>query len=211
LKKQIFIALLLLFPARVAAQPIPGTTNNISQWKGNTVDTNSGNKSAGTLRVVLATDQPTMTNAQPITGTVGVTGPVSATQGTSPWVTSGTSTISGTVAVTQSTSPWVVSGTVTGGIPTASSAATQTIINVNDTSTSVLASNSSRKGGWVKNISVSNIFVSFSGTASVSAPTLVEPGNTLSLGQSGTVIYTGAVTAIHGVAGQQRSLEVVEF
>lgn len=36
-----------------------------------TIDTNSGNKSASTLRVVLATDQPTMTNAQPVTGQVG--------------------------------------------------------------------------------------------------------------------------------------------
>lgn len=34
-----------------------------------TVDTNSGNKSASTLRVVLATDQPTMTNTQPVTST----------------------------------------------------------------------------------------------------------------------------------------------
>lgn len=31
------------------------------------LDGNSGNKSAGTLRVVLATDQPTMSNAQPVT------------------------------------------------------------------------------------------------------------------------------------------------
>ena len=31
------------------------------------LDGNSGNKSAGTLRVVLATDQPALTNAQPVT------------------------------------------------------------------------------------------------------------------------------------------------
>jgi hypothetical protein len=31
-----------------------------------TIDVNSGNKSASTLRVVLATDQPTMSNAQPV-------------------------------------------------------------------------------------------------------------------------------------------------
>ncbi len=35
---------------------------------GTAVDGNSGNKSAGTLRVVLATDQPAMTNAQPVSG-----------------------------------------------------------------------------------------------------------------------------------------------
>jgi hypothetical protein len=39
---------------------------------------------------------------------VTVSGTVSATQGTSPWVTSGTSTVSGTVSATQGTSPWVV-------------------------------------------------------------------------------------------------------
>jgi hypothetical protein len=35
---------------------------NVSQVAGTTPDTNSGNKSAGTLRVVLATDQPALTN-----------------------------------------------------------------------------------------------------------------------------------------------------
>jgi hypothetical protein len=47
----------------------PGNTANTtpwlinqSQWNGTTVDSNSGSKSAGTLRVVLATDQPQLTN-----------------------------------------------------------------------------------------------------------------------------------------------------
>ncbi len=35
---------------------------NLSQIAGTTADTNSGSKSAGTLRVVLATDQPALTN-----------------------------------------------------------------------------------------------------------------------------------------------------
>lgn len=38
------------------------TVTSLSQWAGNAIDTNSGNKSAGTLRVVLATDQPALTN-----------------------------------------------------------------------------------------------------------------------------------------------------
>jgi hypothetical protein len=37
-------------------------STNIAQLAGTTTDTNSGNKSAGTLRVVLATDQPALTN-----------------------------------------------------------------------------------------------------------------------------------------------------
>jgi hypothetical protein len=39
---------------------------SLSQFAGNAIDTNSGSKSAGTLRVVLATDQPTMSNPQPV-------------------------------------------------------------------------------------------------------------------------------------------------
>jgi hypothetical protein len=41
------------------SQPSPV---NVTQVGGAAVDTNSGNKSAGTLRVVLATDQPALTN-----------------------------------------------------------------------------------------------------------------------------------------------------
>jgi hypothetical protein len=37
-------------------------SNNVTQLGGTAVDTNSGAKSAGTLRVVLATDQPALTN-----------------------------------------------------------------------------------------------------------------------------------------------------
>lgn len=36
---------------------------NLAQVAGTTTDTNSGNKSAGTLRMVLATDQPALTNS----------------------------------------------------------------------------------------------------------------------------------------------------
>jgi hypothetical protein len=41
------------------SQPSPV---NVTQVGGTAVDSNSGNKSAGTLRVVLATDQPALTN-----------------------------------------------------------------------------------------------------------------------------------------------------
>ena len=53
-----------------ATQPVSiaaTIATNLQQLNGTTVDTNSGSKSAGTQRVVLATDQPTMTNAQPTT------------------------------------------------------------------------------------------------------------------------------------------------
>ena len=41
-------------------------STNPSQINGTTIDTNSGNKSAGTQRVVIATDQPALTNPQPV-------------------------------------------------------------------------------------------------------------------------------------------------
>jgi hypothetical protein len=48
------------------------TVTSLTQFNGNAIDTNSGVKSAGTLRVVIATDQPALTNkllvtADPIT------------------------------------------------------------------------------------------------------------------------------------------------
>jgi hypothetical protein len=54
-----------------ATQPVSGTvtttppsnaSTNVTQWAGTALDVNSGTKSAGTLRVVLATDQPALTN-----------------------------------------------------------------------------------------------------------------------------------------------------
>jgi hypothetical protein len=51
---------LLVTPDSVALPAHQST--NVDQWNGTTVDTNSGTKSAGTLRVVIATDQPQLTN-----------------------------------------------------------------------------------------------------------------------------------------------------
>jgi hypothetical protein len=51
---------LLVTPDSVA---LPANQSvNVAQLAGTTTDTNSGSKSAGTLRVVLATDQPALTN-----------------------------------------------------------------------------------------------------------------------------------------------------
>lgn len=41
-------------------------TANLTQAAGTALDVNSGNKSAGTIRVVIATDQPSLSNAQPV-------------------------------------------------------------------------------------------------------------------------------------------------
>lgn len=51
---------LLVTPDSIALPAHQST--NVDQLNGTTTDTNSGTKSAGTLRVVLATDQPQLTN-----------------------------------------------------------------------------------------------------------------------------------------------------
>jgi hypothetical protein len=46
----------------VTTTPPANASTNVAQLAGTTTDTNSGTKSAGTLRVVIATDQPQLTN-----------------------------------------------------------------------------------------------------------------------------------------------------
>lgn len=61
-------------------QTTPGTTNAVSSTNlPTTVDTNSGNKSASTIRMVFATDQPSNTNAFKVDGSA-VTQPSNITQ-----------------------------------------------------------------------------------------------------------------------------------
>lgn len=69
---------------RATAVPVSGTVSitsnsavNVAQVAGTAADVNSGVKSAGTQRVVLATDQPQLTNALKVDGSA-VTQPVSA-------------------------------------------------------------------------------------------------------------------------------------
>jgi hypothetical protein len=61
-----------------AVQIAANSSVNVAQVAGTTTDTNSGVKSAGTQRVVLATDQPQLTNALKVDGSA-VTQPVSGT------------------------------------------------------------------------------------------------------------------------------------
>jgi hypothetical protein len=81
----------------VTTTPPANASTNVTQWAGTAVDTNSGNKSAGTLRVTLATDQVQLTNALKVDGsavTQPVSGTVTANAGT------GTFTIAGAVTNT---------------------------------------------------------------------------------------------------------------
>jgi hypothetical protein len=65
---------LLVTPDSVALPAHQST--NVDQWAGTAVDVNSGNKSAGTLRVTIATDQVALTNALKVDPSA-VTSPVS--------------------------------------------------------------------------------------------------------------------------------------
>jgi len=81
-------------------QPVSGTvtanqggapwSENITQLGGTAIDTNSGNKSAGTLRVVLATDQPQLTNKLLVTPDANSTVDVNRIAGTATAVNNGT-------------------------------------------------------------------------------------------------------------------------
>ncbi len=83
---------------------------------------------------------------------------------------------------------------------------TEAIIAVGTSSTSVLGANADRNPtSWVRNISDTDIYVSLSGTATTSKPTVVRPDGVFVLG-----VYKGAVSAIHGGSGS-KSLEVVEL
>jgi hypothetical protein len=53
---------------------VSGAGFNITQVGGTNIDTNSGNKSAGTQRVVIATDQPQLTTSLNVTLQAGATG-----------------------------------------------------------------------------------------------------------------------------------------
>jgi hypothetical protein len=92
--------------ASATTQPVSGTVSitansavNVAQVAGTTTDTNSGVKSAGTQRVVLATDQPQLTNALKVDGSA-VTQPVSAAVGSPAFVTPTPSTTGGWSKIT---------------------------------------------------------------------------------------------------------------
>jgi len=76
--------------AASSSNPVPvsiagssaSSTVDFTKLNGTATDTNSGNKSAGTLRVVLATDQPALTNKLLVTPDAGSTvKPIPATSG----------------------------------------------------------------------------------------------------------------------------------
>lgn len=124
-----------------SAVPVSGTLGitanssvNVNQVGGTAVDVNSGLKSAGTQRVVIATDQPQLTNAlkvdgsavtQPISGTVTVQ---QATAANLKVDLSGTAANATALKVDGSATTQPISGTVTANAGTGNFGVNQTQI-----------------------------------------------------------------------------------
>lgn len=64
--------------AQIVVPGVEGFAENLTQLAGTAIDVNSGNKSAGTQRVVLATDQPALTTPLPTSGYLHSSGDVIA-------------------------------------------------------------------------------------------------------------------------------------
>lgn len=115
-------------PALVAGSATIGalTANqsvNGTQWAGTAVDVNSGSKSAGTLRVTLATDQVQLTNALKVDGSA-VTQPVSGTVTATTELSTGLTTFSNTALTNTKTAVKASAGKVYGWMIHNPSAAT---------------------------------------------------------------------------------------
>lgn len=78
------------------------TVTSLTQFNGNAIDTNSGVKSAGTLRVVLATDQPALTNKLLVTPDANSAVNIAQLAGTATAVNTGTAS-AGTLRVVLAT------------------------------------------------------------------------------------------------------------
>jgi hypothetical protein len=109
--------------ASATTQPVSGTVSitansavNVAQVAGTTTDTNSGVKSAGTQRMVLATDQPQLTNALKVDGSA-VTQPISSAVGSPAFITPTPSTTGGwtpAIATAQTTTVKAIKSSAAG-------------------------------------------------------------------------------------------------
>ena len=150
---------------------------NVDQIAGTTPDTNSGNKSAGTLRVVLATDQPAVS----VSGTVTTTPPSHA---------------STNVDQIAGQAPALNAGTASAGTPRVVQA-TAAVLNVTQpsvlvSSTSVIAANANRIKVRIINTSTNPLWIGPTNPATVGNGAYI-PGIA---GYPWTTRYEGALYAI---------------
>lgn len=101
-------------------------------------------------------------------------------------------------------------GSITTSNGGSSSLTTEAQATIADTSTAVLAANSTRTTGTIRNIGGDDVYISLSGTATRVKPTLVKVGDEFELVRGGKV-WQGAVSAITATAGATALLEVLEW
>ena len=179
---------------------------NVDQLNGTTTDTNSGNKSAGTLRVVLATDQPALTNALKVDGsavTQPVSGTITANIGTTNGLALDTS-VNGLLVSQGSTTSGekgpMVQGAVTTNAPSYTTAQTSPIsldtsgllrVSLKDTPTNT--------NNFNVNIAASAATVTVSGTVTANQGGSNWSTNVAQIG--GTNIVTGGASGLIAVGG----------
>lgn len=118
--------------------------------------------------------------------------------------------VEGSFTDVSASNPLPVEATVNASIATIEPGTiAETLGGVTTSSSTIIAANASRVGGWVKNISDEPVFVRFGGAAAVNLPTKLEPGESVKLGD-GLWCHVGAVTAIHGGSGT-KNVECVEL
>lgn len=92
-------------------------------------------------------------------------------------------------------------------VPTAIGTLTESNPTVTTSSTQTLAANASRKGGYLVNISDTDIYVSFGATATTSKQLVQANGGSIPFVISNQV-YTGAINSIHAGSGTKTILAV---
>ena len=90
------------------------------------------------------------------------------------------------------------------------SSVTEATGGVTTSDAQILASDSTRRGGYINNSSDTSVWISLGGTATTAAPsTLIPPRASMNL-EIGGIVYTGAVNAIHGGSGT-KNVAIVTF
>lgn len=209
----------------VTTSPPSNASTNLAQVAGTTPDTNSGSKSAGTLRVVLATDQPALTNKLLVTpDSVALPANQSVNNaqinGVTPLMGNGvTGTGSQRVTIASDNTPFhvihdtgsttAVTGTVATKETRAATPAQSSVAN-SITSVSLLASNANRLGTTIFNDdtagSGATLKVKLGATASATSFTVaIAPQGYFEVPFS----YTGAIDGIASAAtGNARITEL---
>src|SRR4051812_33451279 len=198
MRKLLATLIVVLGLAAPAAAQNPFSLINFGQTP---VDTNSGNKSAGTLRVVIATDQVALTNALKVDGsavTQPVSGTVTANQG-------GTWTVQ--PGNTANTTPWLATDSADGStgsaVPTKAS-----LVGVKDTAGNLQAMAGDTSGRqFIKqypDTTTASYRASKKFAASSTTDNAVMPGNA-----SNTVLVTKILVTCNETTAGQINVELL--